>query len=65
MKLKVPYFRLRKSTNSFTEATVHIMSDYSFKNEDSITTTLNGDIYSTMTTDYFVPALHGINVNDV
>ena len=37
-----------------------ILGPYFLKNKDGLTNTVNGD-----TTDFLVPALHGINVNDV
>lgn len=42
-----------------------IIGPYFFQNEDGATITVNGDTYRTMITDFFVPALHGIDVNDV
>ena len=42
-----------------------IIAPYFFENKDGATMTVNGDTYRTMIIDFFVPALHGIAVNDV
>ena len=42
-----------------------IIGKYFFENEYSATTTINGDSYRTMVSNFFVPAPNDIVVNDV
>ena len=38
---------------------------WGFENEDGSTITVNADTYRTMKTDFFLSAIHGIDVNNV
>ena len=38
---------------------------YFFENVDGLTITVNGDTYSIIKSDFFIPTLDAINVNDV
>ena len=42
-----------------------IIGTFYFGNQDDATNVINRDTYCTMITDYIVPALHGIDVEDV
>ena len=42
-----------------------IIGLYFFEDEGEATVTVNGDTYRTMITDFFVPALDGIDVDNV
>jgi len=42
-----------------------IIGPYFFEDEGGATVTVNGDTYRTMITDFFVPALDGIDVDNV